>query len=104
MGLELIQRGVMERPGRCLPDGAVHPFHLSVGPGVEGLCQAMLNAVAVVTDDIEDMRLISFCSGLLRELYPVICQYRMGAVRQGLQRIFEESAAICLVIFRYSCA
>jgi hypothetical protein len=61
----------MERSGRCLLDGAVHSFHLSVGPGVEGLRQAMLDAVAV-TDNIEDMRLVGFCPGLLRELYPVV--------------------------------
>lgn len=43
-----------------------------------------------VTDNIEDMRLVGFCPGLLRELYPVIRQHRMGAVRQGLQCAFEE--------------
>ncbi|GHB13902.1 hypothetical protein GCM10007159_40300 [Modicisalibacter luteus] len=89
VGLELTQRGVMERPGRCLLDGAVHPFHLSVGPGVEGLRQPMLDTVAV-TDDIEDMWLVGFCPGLLRELHPIVRQHRMDAVRQGLQRIFEE--------------
>ena len=72
----------MERPGRRLLDGAIHPFHLPVGPGVEGLRQSVLDAVAV-TDDIEDMRFVGLCPGFLRELYPVIRQHRMGAVRQG---------------------
>lgn len=53
------------------------------------LRQVILDAVAV-TDNIEDKPLVGLCTGLLRELYPVVRQHRMGAVRQGLQRVFEE--------------
>ena len=35
---------VVPLDGRFL-DGAVHPFHLSVGPGVIDLCEAVLDAV-----------------------------------------------------------
>lgn len=56
--------------GRFL-DGAIHPFNLSVGPWMEGACQAMLDAM-LMADHIKAMRLVGFCPWSLGKLRAVV--------------------------------
>jgi len=64
---------------RCLFDRAVHPFDLSIRPGMLDLGQAVLDAM-LAADAIEDM-LEGMDIGLaVGELDAVISQYRMEPV------------------------
>src|SRR5690606_1864927 len=86
---ELLKRGVMKRLGCGVLDGPVHALNLAVGPGMEGLGQAMLNAV-LVTKHIEGMLPVGLGSGLLGELDTVVGQDRMDVIWQGFQGALQE--------------
>lgn len=54
MSLEAFEVFVVERFDGCVLHGSVHPLGLAVGPGMIGLCEAVLDSV-IDADAIEDM-------------------------------------------------
>ena len=64
MQAELLKRGVVKCLGRGVLDRPVHPLDLSVGPGMEGPGQAMLDAVPLA-ERTERMRSVRWLLGEL---------------------------------------
>jgi|SRR5579859_187106 len=78
---------VMEVVNGGLFDGAIHTFDLSVGPGMPGLCEAMIDSVQK-TDPVEGVsaetsRAAFTIFGQIGELDSVVGEYGMNAIRNG---------------------
>jgi len=93
---ELFVRVIEEAFDGGFLDGPVHPFDLSVGPGMVGLGQTVTDAMTK-TDAIEGM---STSSGrkpstvLLQigELDAVVGEHGVDAIRNGFDECFEEGS------------
>lgn len=79
----------MEAPDRCFLDGTVHPFNLTVGPGMIGLCQPMFDPIRLAdhvkahwpgVDGIAVAR-------LLCKLNTIVGQDRMDLVGHSFQKV-----------------
>lgn len=79
----------MKRLGRGALDRPVHPLDLAVGPGMEGVSQAMLDTVPLV-ERIERIRQVSLGAWLLGALDAAVGQNRVDAIRQGFQGGLQE--------------
>lgn len=63
-------------------DGAVHPFDLSVRPGMLELCEPVLDAV-LVAGPVEDMVEGVSVAGLIGELNTAVRQHRVDGAVHG---------------------
>jgi hypothetical protein len=92
---ELFVRVIEEAFDGGFLDGPVHPFDLSVGPGMVGLGQTVVDPITK-TDAIEGMSTPSSrkSSTVLRqigELDSVVGEHGVDAVRNGFDERFEEA-------------
>ena len=93
---ELFVRVIEEAFDGGFLDGPVHPFDLSVGPGMVGLGQTVVDPITK-TDAIEGMSTPSSrkSSTVLRqigELNSVVGEHGVDAVRNGFDERFEEGS------------
>ncbi|ASC07166.1 hypothetical protein S101468_02965 (plasmid) [Acetobacter pasteurianus subsp. pasteurianus] len=83
---------VMEAFDGCLFDCPVHPFNLTIGPGMIGFRQTMFDPVGFA-DHVEahGTRLGRIAiTGLVSELDPIVGQDGVDPVRDDAQEMFEE--------------
>ncbi|ARW49420.1 hypothetical protein S1001342_03130 (plasmid) [Acetobacter pasteurianus subsp. pasteurianus] len=83
---------VMEAFDGCLFDCPVHPFNLTIGPGMIGFRQTMFDPVGFA-DHVEAHgtrpgRIA--ITGLVSELDPIVGQDGVDPVRDDAQEMFEE--------------
>ncbi len=80
---------VMEAFYRCLLDCSVHPFDLTIGPGMVDLGEPVLDAVLVadaIKDVVEGVCMVS----VIGELDAVVGKHRMQSVGNGHDQITQE--------------
>jgi len=89
VAFKLLMTVIVVTLDRGLLDGTVHPFDLTVGPGMLGLGQSVLNRqfAASAGKDVLKGVLILLPIG---ELDAVVGQYRMNGVRQCLGKPTQE--------------
>jgi len=86
-------------------DGAVRPLGLTIGPGVLGLGQSVLDAV-LVADAVEDVRAEDrFHGGATATVFRQLCEIQavvgelgVDLVGDDLHYIVEEGGAVCLCV------
>jgi len=82
----------MEALDGCFLDRPVHPFNLTVRPGMIGFCQTMFDPVGfadhVKAHGTRPGRIA--ITGLVSELDPIVGQNGMDPIRNDAQEIFEE--------------
>lgn len=92
MGAQFVVAVVVEALDGGVLDGAVHPFDLTVGPGMVRLGQPVLYAVGVA-DHVEAHLTREggvAVAGLLGELDAVVRQDGVDLVRHGPQQVLQE--------------
>ncbi len=92
MRAQLIVTVVMETLDGGLLDGAVHPLDLTIGPGMIGLRQSVLDSVRLADHVEAHLPGIDRVSipGLVGELDPVVGKDRMDPVWHNPEQVFQE--------------
>ena len=89
---QLLMTVVMEAFDGCFLDCPIHPFNLTVRPGMIGFCQTMFDPVGfadhVKAHGTRPGRIA--ITGLVSELDPIVGQNGMDPIRNDAQEIFEE--------------
>jgi hypothetical protein len=82
----------METFDGCVLDRPVHPFNLTIAPGMIGFRQAMFDPVRFA-DHVEAHGTRPGCiaiTGMISELDPIVGQDGVDPVRDDAQEMFEE--------------
>ena len=73
----------------CLLDHPVHPFHLTIGPGVLHPGQAMSDAI-FVADPVENVVEGIFVADLIGGLDAVVAEHDVDGTRHGRDQVAQE--------------